>query len=226
MTIEDRVSKLEREGRTWRRIAIGLAAVLGVSITCSERAGERNPNSGQSGAAIAVEPERIYEKIRLKNLEIVDDAGNTVGGFRADTRQGGSAGALWLTCAPPSGDLVTLVPRLGLVVFSRNGSGSLGPDRALWSRYHPEYVRLMDQARSQTGQAATNAFKLAEGFLDQGKSLVSIGGLDADRGAVGAVTVYNVFGKVAATMHADNTNQGAVYVSDVNGQVRNSLTVP
>jgi hypothetical protein len=96
MSTEERVARLERMNRVWRWLVVGLALVLTSVVACNQGSDSR-PVVAVAEKATADEQkvEPIHERLRVRNIQVLDRADRVVGEFGAPL---GSTCSLWVTC--------------------------------------------------------------------------------------------------------------------------------
>ena len=225
MTIDERIAKLEHQNRTWRRVALGSALTIGALLVWSNGligpAVHSLSTVAQAAEEDAAEEGRVYEKVRLRSLEIVNEQGETVvdisGGF------GGGALTIW------SDD--------------RNGSLSLyalsADEPVLWVKSEEGTVELTDRVinvipadhrkrarKSELIEKLGNGQNLTEDERRwfQNESVedpaVTIG---FGKQGGGVIDVCNPLDEKVVSIQSNKNNDGAVYVNDVNGDFGNAL---
>jgi len=213
MSIEERLTKLERDSKTWRRLAIVLASVLGLLIACSE--GDFRSGNGQiaTGAGQTLNPEIVHEKLRVRELEVVDAAGKTAGRFTPDllwvgnTDGNGGGGKFWVTNAP--GECFVSLTTEENELF-------LTATRATWKRYTPK----QQQARKRLMKLSIE--QRVAMTLEERESSMPSTTLMLGSGEAGGeyLDIYSALGEAVVSLQANKANEGALYLKDVNGKTR------
>jgi hypothetical protein len=200
MTVEDRLNKLERESKNWRRIALGLALVLGVSLVCSQ--GTQALTASQAFAAADNE---TFDTLRARQLHIVSPSGEVVAEFF-----GHDTGT----------DLV--------IRHFDADTQKLSEQTTV--RCHVTLLESFDGVEKGKPGLAALAFGVTkqrnDGFIgvynpNTNTPVVFIGLTEQSNG--GFISVYNPFQNVVASMQSNNYNTGMVVVHDVNGKLSNAL---
>jgi len=186
MNVEDRLTKLERENRNWRRVAFGLVVLVGASLCCTQ--GTQTPSvsaSTSSALADASQSGRTLDTIRVRKLEIVNSKGEIV---------------VTLSSLGEGDGFVLVEGKDGDLTWLRDG-----------------YISLKRKNGDETNLMGGHVALQKKGDKD----LIHI---SCGEGGGGIIEVYNPYGKVAVSVQSNKTNQGAVYVHDVSGEISNMLT--
>jgi hypothetical protein len=219
MSMEDRLAKIERESRTWRRIALVLALLIGASLSCtqSNQGPPASPSTPAASAQVS-QADGILEVVRTRELQIVNDAGETVAGVEG-TAKGGR-----LYVYADDGDIksqlvVEAAPnKIRLIIRDRDSIVSLGTEDITVSAFEGDPLII---AKLRAGQLLTEdeAAKVKEQLFRAPAVKIAC---THDRS--GIIEVANPAGKVAASIQCDKDDQGGrVNVNDVAGELGNSL---
>lgn len=218
MSLEERIARLERTNHCWRWLALALASVLSLTLSCQPQGGV--PASAPAGATPAgqVAANTIHEKLRARSLEVVDERGQTLG----------------LLDCPAAG-------RVSLQLSASQGPGvTLGADEqeGFALIHNPEVLGMLNRYGLIISHTDFRTQRQAKQNLDKERrgEKLSLEDLEpVGRGSVrigigetggGTVYVHNALGKQVVSVQSSKTNEGLVTVHDVNGNLKNALRVP
>ncbi|MEX1028284.1 MAG: hypothetical protein WD049_09825 [Candidatus Paceibacterota bacterium] len=225
MNIEDRLNKLERESKSWRRIALGLALVCGVSLSCSQGTNAPIPPRAYADDARApgTSTSEVVDKIRTRQLEIVDAEGKMVASLTSVR----SGSILFLGSTDDSGNQANL-------------STASGPGCMLQDNDHEMYmdstgisILRRDEAKRRGLDRLNSKIKRGEKFDESARKLYSellalednpLCEIGISKTGGGIVDVFNPLGKKVVSIQADKSNKGMVVVSDLNGNHQEYLS--
>jgi hypothetical protein len=219
MNIEERLAKLERGSRAWRRMALALALIIVVCLICSQATHEARSQTTSSGLASASQSGQTLDQIRAKSLEIVDDKGQRVA-LLTGTSDGGAVlfvsarehfGSAYLMLGP-DGPKWRIVGEGGAIFLSHRGIAIRSDESVAW-RQSEALAKKIELGTLSAEEAAQVGKLQIPAAVEIGTT--TLGG--------GFVSVYNPLGKRVASMQSSNTNSGVVTVHDVNGEVSNIL---
>ena len=210
ISFEQRLSKLERANRTWRLLALFLAVAFGLSLACSERQYHSPEHQlGQANAALT-ESNVIYDKLRVRHLEIFNEADESVGGL----------GPSYLVLRSPNGEgsfQVWILPDYQSVSLGTEwNTMQFTPQGANLRRYTPEQLRLSKSLQSRL-MDEQNKPTTEEMQRAQPNTVLELG---IAEGGGGLVDVYNSLGTKVVSLQANKRNEGALYLRDVAGEIR------
>lgn len=242
MDIEHRLLKLERETRRWRAIALATALVLGVTLSCTQ--GTNAPTISPSAAPAVADdrtPKATPGNLRATSLEIVNRKGQTV----ADLVAGDDGASLRFYATDQTTKMLLSTSKNPFIFLSGNDSSStlssghfkISPaDSAKRIRQREIAERAIGHVLSdkdrELDQEAFNEPKAVEiGIGDDDGGFVRVnmrkgpaGFLGCGEAGGGILNLFNPLGKVVASVQSNKTNQGAVYVNNVNGDLSKALS--
>jgi len=217
MNIEDRLAKLERESKSWRRIALGLALVFGVSLSCSQ--GTQAPPASRAFAA----RDESFDTIRAHTLEIVDASGEVVAALKGQA----TGASLRLSSTDDSHSEVYLSSTDGGVcsVLGTDNLVGMSSDRISLLRRDVITDRELEQytAKQKRGEKLDESEKNSLSELLRRPDL-PLCDISVNEAGGATIAVYNPLGKNVVTMQSNKTNSGSVIVYDVNGKPSKSLS--
>ena len=209
MTVEERITNLENANRQWRRLTVGMVLFVALFVSCS-RTADQLPTDQASAATGVAKPDAIRDTLRLRKLEIVNDQGKTLATF--DTF--GGFARLELGGTREKGRILMFAggPICHAAFSDRNGRVALaGVGITVGSA-------LTEDDRAQISSLNSDDPE----YYAKLKTLVQIA--SGKGGLSGFINVYNPCGKKVVSMRSNKTNEGVVYVYDVNGKVTNGLS--
>ncbi len=160
MNIEQRINKLEREGRNWRRTALGLALLIGVSLSCSSQ--NEPPTVSGSAATVLANTSGsvdVMENVRTRSLEVVNDRGEVVASLNATT---------WLTLeSEDSNSKVSLVAGQKPGCRIHGDKGFLGISDWTMQMFPPGADIAAISIESENGKGAISVRDLASEASDK-----------------------------------------------------------
>jgi hypothetical protein len=217
MTIEERIERLERENRRWRRVAMYLMALLAASFVCT-----RLPSGLLAGAA---EGNDSPGKVKATAFELVTQKGDLIAFLGGDEKGAtlylGGADAFAPKAYLSSRDNASAL-RLegpdGFTVINQTSLSNFSED-PVKKRRREEWIK----ARIARGEDIQHKSREDEEFEKANSETHGIAhiGMTDQRG--GEIDVCNTFGKVVVSAESSKTNQGLVIVNDVNGMISNAL---
>jgi hypothetical protein len=218
MSIEDRLAKIERESRAWRRIALALALLIGASLSCTQsNQGPPASPSTPSALAEASQSGRTLDTIRARKLEIVNDVGETV----ALLADGPTGGFLEIEAGDKKSYVIiaSLPNEMGLMVSGPDGYVLVSPQNLAVMAFDDAQRRETERLsrKQRDGETLTDA----EREKLKAPPAVNIG---RGEGSGGMINIANQFGKVVASLQCNKKNEGMLMVFDVNGERANAVT--
>lgn len=233
MSIEERLTKLERDNKTWRRLAIALAGVLGLAIACSD--GGFRGGSGQIaiGAGQTLNPEVVHEKLRVRTLELMSHTGEVGGWLTGDSLRLSNERAS-LSADPTGLSIYSQAPdRSGVTMFVDKDAVFMVLDTP-WNQMHLNSSSMSLGRRTPAQfKAITELHGVGASWLDgtpqekeAWKRLSSRSHpntslrLESAEAGGGQLEIFNALGNMAASLQANKGNEGALYLHDVNGKTR------
>jgi len=229
MNIEQRLSKLESENRTWRFVAIFLVVIIAILSNYASDPGSRLPLSPPSASAADVPAETSAKNLRVQEITIVNERGEDVGSVGA-----GGGRVPRIIFRNPENDLqkIVLSPS-GLTAYSELAITNISPGIMNMSALNSELVRDYRGAAERRDRALEGdlkAFadltrvadnKFAKMLADVTPSIVLAGG---EGPSGGEIRIYNPLAKCVVSIQSSKTNEGWVGVADVNGKMTRVLT--
>jgi hypothetical protein len=208
--LEQRLDKLEKQARRLRRLVLLMSAalvglggyIISIPISGSTTALAQFPSQGQ-----------VLDTVTCRRIEVVDEDGNRrfqVGASERDAYLilgSGRENSVVLSAYDDYAQL-TIKGRTNRIELDGDSVRLLQRDR----RVEELYAR-----RPLTPEIIAQAVELQK----EKKTLLSLWGSENGNGAI---DVYNALGKIVVSVQANKANAGGVYVHDVNGQLRRSLS--
>lgn len=217
MNLEERITRLERQNRNWRFLALGLAGLMGFWLSCTA---EIEPKSAPAGTTKDEETnsnqgDKIHELLRTRALAIVNEDGKMLTGlmaFGSYTQLTMKGGRHELSLSADENDVQ-------ISLTGEDGKTYIGHDAIYLKALDP----IEERKRKQIMEQAAKGYKITQAdrelFKDK-EPTIAIS--SSNRG--GIIDVHNPFGEVVVSIQSNKSNEGAVYVHDVAGNVKKSLT--
>lgn len=210
MNIDERMSRLERESRRWRFLAVACLLIIGFwfSYTMLSRNSAVEANGDNSAS--------IPEEIRTNRLLIVNNDGETVGTFQA-----GKSGTFLDLKNPNSQDRIVMqvtrgLPGATVMLSGENGYVTLKPETISLSRSNQRARALIQKL----ADGVTLSSEEKQFIQDKSTPSVQIRAADSEGGII---DVYNPAGKRVVSIESLTTNNGAVIVRDARGRTKQFL---
>jgi hypothetical protein len=201
--LETRLDRLERDARTWRRIAAGLAVALIASTACNVQ-NETGPRAEANSGT---------RSLRTNLLEIVNDEGQTVAQF-----EGEQNGARLLLATSEGMPQISMFSGIdpGLLLTDRQSSTVQLTKGAL------QVGQITNEGRS-TLRGARGDVKPNDEVWDalRGEPRLALGFGDDRHG--GFVWVFNTLGNYAAGIEVAKTNNGVVRANRFDGEISQAM---
>jgi hypothetical protein len=214
--IEDRITALERESRRWRYATHALLMACIALLICGLSAGDRLQTRAQAAETTEGNNPR-FESVTTKALFVTDENGQR----RCSIVVGNGTVVLQLTSndghAPFTVAALEHSARLSIdgdSVKAELAEGIQVSQRDLaMEREIAELVK-----RGAADSLSENDRKRLESLVSQNPAVK----ISAKNGA-GIIDVFNPLKTRVVSVQSDKTNQGAVYVLDVNGTIKGAL---